>query len=118
MDITAVTIGVTLPQAKQDKAINLLSTNKKVKFLWRSYGDHNLTLVAFCSKGGEGKIIQEIKTILEGLNAELIHVSVGFLWEKMNYSPFDDQLDIEEKITPILENNTDSLSEEDLTAQI
>jgi len=104
MEITPVTIGVTIPQTELDKAINILATNKNVKFLWRTYGDHNLSLVAFCSKGKEGEIIQDIRAVLEELNAQLIHVSVGFVWEKMNYSPFDDQSEIEEKITQIIEN--------------
>jgi DNA-binding Lrp family transcriptional regulator len=105
MDITPVTIGVTIPRVKEDKAINLLATNKNVRFLWRTYGDHNLTLVAFCPKGKEGDIIQDIRGVLEELNAQAIHVSVGFVWEKMNYSPFDDdQSEVEEKITQIIEN--------------
>ena len=104
MDITPITIGVTIPQTDLDKAINILTTNKNIKFLWRTYGDHNLSLVAFCAKGKEGEIIQDIRSVLEELHAQLIDVSVGFVWEKMNYSPFDEQSEIEEKITQIIEN--------------
>lgn len=104
MDITPVTIGVRIPLINQDRAINLLATNKNVRFLWRTYGDHNLTLVAFCGKGTEGAIIQDIRAVLEELNAEHMCISIGFVWEKMNYSPFDDQSEIEQKITQILEN--------------
>ncbi|MGD0645169.1 MAG: Lrp/AsnC family transcriptional regulator [Candidatus Bathyarchaeia archaeon] len=98
MDITPVTIGVRISQTNQNKAIHRLTTNKNVRFLWRTYGNHNLTLVAFCPKGTEGKIIQDIKVILEELNVEHICVSVGYVWEKMDYSPFGDQSEIEEKI--------------------
>jgi DNA-binding Lrp family transcriptional regulator len=98
MEITPVTIGAKIQQVNQDKAINLLATNRYIKFLWRTYGDHNLTIVAFCPKGREGLLIQDIQTILEDLNAEHIQVSVGFTWEKMSYSIFDDQIEIEEKI--------------------
>jgi DNA-binding Lrp family transcriptional regulator len=104
MEITPITIGVTIPQTDLDKAINILTTNKNIKFLWRTYGDHNLSLVAFCAKGEEGEIIQDIRSVLEELHAQLIDVSVGFVWEKMNYSPFDEQSEIEEKITQIIEN--------------
>lgn len=97
MDITPVIIGVKISQTNLDKVINLLSTNRSVRFLWRTYGDHNLTLVAFCAKGREGEIIQGIRGILEELNAERICISIGFVWEKMNYSPFDDQSQIEKK---------------------
>jgi DNA-binding Lrp family transcriptional regulator len=104
MDITPIMIGVTIPQIDLDKAINVLATNKSIKFLWRTYGDHNLSLVAFCAKGAEGEIIQDIRGVLEELNVQLIHVCVGFVWEKMNYSPFNEQSEIEEKITQIIEN--------------
>jgi len=104
MDLVPVTIGIRIHQTSQDKAINLLTTNKNVRFLWRTYGDHNLTLVAFCPKGKEGEIIQDIRAVLEELDAEHICVSVGFVWEKMSYSPFEEQTEIEQKITKIIEN--------------
>ena len=102
MDITPITIGVTIPQTIMDKAIKILASNSHVRFLWRTYGEHNLILVIFCTKGKEGEIIQDIRACLEELNAEAIHISVGFAWEKMNYSPFEDQTEIEEKITQII----------------
>jgi len=98
IQITPVTIGVRIQQINQDKAINLLATNTYVKFLWRTFGDHNLTIVAFCPQGKEGLLIQDLRAILEDLNAEHISVSVGFAWEKMSYSIFDDQSEIEEEI--------------------
>lgn len=104
MDLVPVTIGVKIQQINQDKAIHLLATNKNVRFLWRTYGDHNVTLVAFCPKGKEGEIIQDIKAVLEELDAEHICISVGFVWEKMSYSPFDEQSTIEDKITQLIEN--------------
>jgi DNA-binding Lrp family transcriptional regulator len=107
MDITPVTMGVTIKQTEEDQAINLLSTNKNVRFLWRTYGEHNITLIAFCAKGKEGEIIQGIRAILEQVNAEKISVSIGFVWEKMNYSAFDDQTEIEEKVERLIKHSTD-----------
>ena len=111
MDITPIIIGVRIQQTNQDKVLNLLRINENVRFLWRTYGDHNLTLVAFCPKGREGVIIQDIKVVLEDLNAEHICVSVGFTWEKMSYSPFDRQSEIEERAP--LDNGTGSLTKVD-----
>jgi DNA-binding Lrp family transcriptional regulator len=102
--ITSISIGVRIQEANEDKAISLLATNKNVRFLWRTYGDHNITLVAFCSKGEEGETIRDIRATLEGLKAEHVCVSVGFVWEKMCFSPFNDQSEIEEKITQIITN--------------
>jgi DNA-binding Lrp family transcriptional regulator len=103
MDITPVTIGAKIPQIIQDKTINLLVANHAVRFLWRTYGDHNLTLVAFCRKGKEGEVIQEIRGVLEESNADHICISVGFIWEKMSYSPFDEQYKIEKEIAQIID---------------
>jgi DNA-binding Lrp family transcriptional regulator len=103
LGLTPIAIGAKVPQICQDKAINLLAVNSSVRFLWRTFGDHNLTLVAFCGKGQEGGVIQAIRAVLEELNAENICVSVGFVWEKMNYSAFDENLEIEEKINQIIE---------------
>jgi DNA-binding Lrp family transcriptional regulator len=91
LDITTVTINVKVPQSNQDKAITLLAINKNVRLLWRTYGDHNLILVAFCCRGKEGEVIQELKSLLEELNAESICVSVGYVWEKMSLSPFEEE---------------------------
>jgi DNA-binding Lrp family transcriptional regulator len=104
MDFTSLTIGARIPQINQDKAIHELTINKNVRFLWRAYGEHNLTLVAFCPRGREGGIIQEIRTILEELNAENIYVSVGFEWEKIDYSTFGIQSEFEGQITQIIKN--------------
>jgi DNA-binding Lrp family transcriptional regulator len=98
IDMTPIAVGVTISQTEEDQAVDLLSNNKNVKFLWRTFGEHNLIVIIFCSKGKEGEIIQKIKADLEKLNAQVIGVSVGFAWEKMNYSPFSDQSEIEEKI--------------------
>jgi DNA-binding Lrp family transcriptional regulator len=103
MDITPITIGAKISQISQDKAISLLAANKSVRFLWRTYGDQNLSLVAFCSKGQEGIVIQEIREVLEESKAEQITVAVGFIWEKMSYSAFDEQSESEKKITQIIE---------------
>jgi DNA-binding Lrp family transcriptional regulator len=87
MDITPVNIGVRIKQTYLDKAISLLKINKNVRFLWRTYGGHNLTLVAFCPKGQEGKIIQDIRAVLEGLNADTHMCICGFRMGKNELFP-------------------------------
>ena len=104
IDVTPICIGVTIAQNDQEKAFNLLAAHKNVKLLWRTFGDHNITLLALCPKGMEGKVINNVKAILEELDVSEICVSVGFLWEKTDFTPFDDPDGIEEKITQIIEN--------------
>jgi DNA-binding Lrp family transcriptional regulator len=104
IDITPVCFGVTIAQADQDEAFNLLAAHRNVKLLWRTYGEHNMTLVALCPKGREGKVISSVKAILEEFDVSHLCVSVGFMWEKTDFTPFDGPAGIEEKITQIIEN--------------
>lgn len=63
-----------------------------------------MALLALCPKGKEGKVINDIKAILEEFNVSEVCVSVGFIWEKTDFTPFDDPDGIEDKITQIIEN--------------
>lgn len=98
LNIKPILIGVRISQINLDKAVHRLAINKSVRFLWRTYGEYNLTLVAFCTEGREGKIIQEIETILEDFDADHECVSVGYVWEKMDDSPFGTPSEIAAKI--------------------
>lgn len=104
LDITPICVGATVALADQDKAFNLLASNSSVRLLWRTYGDHNITFVVFCPKGSEGEIIHGIRALLEDLNASDICVSVGFVWEKMDMTPFGDQPEVEMLANPVLES--------------
>jgi DNA-binding Lrp family transcriptional regulator len=104
IDIIPIIIGAKIEEHRRDKILNLLAINRGVRFLWKTFGDHNISMVVFCSKGEEGDLIHEIKGLLEEYGAVNICISVGFEWEKMNYSPFDNQTEIEEKITQIITN--------------
>ena len=104
MDITAVNIGAKISLINQDRAVALLSINKHVRFLWRSYGDHNLTLIAFCNKGKEGEVINELRSLLENLGAEDFDISIGYVWEKMSIAPFEE--DCEKELYPMIIEGT------------
>jgi|WetSurMetagenome_2_1015567.scaffolds.fasta_scaffold43902_2 DNA-binding Lrp family transcriptional regulator len=102
IDIIPVIIGAKIPELHRDKILNLLAINRNIRFLWKTWGDHNLSMVAFCSKGEEGEIIHNIKGILEETGASNICVSVGFEWEKMEYSPFE-ETEMEHTIAQIVQ---------------
>jgi len=95
---------VTIAQTDQDKAFNLLAAHRNVKLLWRTYGEHNMTLLALCPKGKEGKVINSVKAILEEFDVRDICVSIGFTWEKTDFTPFDHQGEIEENVPQLIEN--------------
>jgi hypothetical protein len=84
---------VNVAQVDQNRVSILLAAHKRVRMLWRTYGNHNITLLALCPKGCEGAFIQEVKTVLEEFNAKNLCVSVGFMWEKMDLTPFEDEED-------------------------
>lgn len=86
-----------MSQANQKQAFIALKSHKRVKLFWRTYGDHNLIFLVFCEGGEEGEIISDLKTLLEECGATDINVSVGFAWEKMDFTPFSDEAPNESK---------------------
>ena len=68
------------------------------------FGDHNLVLVVFCSKGNEGMTIQNTTNILEDFKGANICVSVRFVWENTDLAPMHNEEPLNENITRILEN--------------
>jgi hypothetical protein len=103
LNITPIIIGAKVPINQLDKALNLLGAHKNVRFLWRTYGQHTVALIAFCTKGQEGEVIQSINAIFESLNVNKVAVSTGFAWEKMELSPFNEEAVDLEVIANILE---------------
>jgi DNA-binding Lrp family transcriptional regulator len=104
LNISPVCIEARIAQSEQGNALNLLASHLNVRMLWRTYGDYDLHLVAFCQKGSEGQTIQGVRTLLEELNATNISVSIGFVWEKMDLTPFGDRTKIKNNLTEIIEN--------------
>lgn len=88
LDLVVVQFGLNVSNANMEKVINLLADHKCVKMIWRTFGAYNLAVIMFCEKGDEGKLIYEMKDILEKLSVNTFEVAVGFAWEKMDMSPF------------------------------
>ncbi len=103
LGIFTVIVGAKVSVSEQDKAFNLLASDGNVRFLWRTFGEHNVVLVAFCQKGEEGELIQKMRFIFESVKAADITVSTGFVWKKMELSPFGEDTEIEKKLDQIIE---------------
>ncbi len=99
LEIASLCIAVTVAESKQEEALALLRNHKYVKFLWRTFGHHNIVAIVFCSKGKEGEILHDLTKSLEEFGASAIVVAVGFKWDKMDFAPFSEDLDKEEEIT-------------------
>jgi hypothetical protein len=72
-----------------DNLMTSLQEVRSIRMLWRTYGDFDIILVAFCIPGQEGKSIEEIRKILEKAECQNVSISVGFSWEKIELSPFE-----------------------------
>jgi DNA-binding Lrp family transcriptional regulator len=97
LDIAMLSIGATVAEAEQEEVAALLRNNKYVKFLWRTFGHNNIVLLVFCSKGSEGEAIHSLTGILEGFGATKVNVSVAFKLDKMDLSPFSEDLENEQE---------------------
>jgi DNA-binding Lrp family transcriptional regulator len=88
LGISAIVLNIKVHELDVQGIISKLLLNKQVKLVWRAYGDYNIHLIAFCSKGDEGKIIEDLRGDLENVSTVKFRVSVVYSWEKMDLSPF------------------------------
>jgi len=90
LNLAAVHIGLNVRQIETDKAVEILKRLPRVKFLWKTYGTHSVTMVLFCEKDKIGEEIFNLKISLEkeGVDAHHMDVSTSFSWEKTDFSPY------------------------------
>jgi len=89
LNFSAVIIGLNLSPKDMDKTISFLNAQHQVKFLWRTYGEHDIILTILCDKDDVGKCIYNLREALEKLNIQLkkFDISVSVIWEKMRLVP-------------------------------
>jgi DNA-binding Lrp family transcriptional regulator len=97
LNLSAICIAATVSPNNLSNACQELSKHKNVRLLLRSFGDHNLNLIAFCNKGNEGELIQSLTKIFESYNISALDISVGFTWEKTDLNSIEDQSALEIK---------------------
>lgn len=115
LNIVSVCVTAKIAQVDQEKALALLREHSRIKFLWRTYGQHDIVMVAFCERGEEGATINGIKSILERFKVTSIETSVGFVWKKIDFTPYvqePDEVDVTDrslKEETLLSASADSL---------
>jgi len=90
LNYSVVIIGIKLASIESlDKAVSFLKVQHNVKFIWKTYGDHDLIVVIFCDKETVGECIHNFKKALEklGVSSSKYDISVSISWEKMDLSP-------------------------------
>ncbi len=68
IEYSAVVIGMNLNPKDVDKAISFLKVQHQVKFLWRTYGHHDIIVTILCDKDDVGTCIYNLRKALEELN--------------------------------------------------
>jgi DNA-binding Lrp family transcriptional regulator len=82
LDITPLAVGINITNSDEEQAIQVLKDFPEISYLWRTYGAHNIALLAMCKKGEEGQLIHDIRKSLQKLDVTAIDTCVGFIWEK------------------------------------
>jgi DNA-binding Lrp family transcriptional regulator len=82
LDITPLAVGINIANSDEEQAIQVLKDLPEISYLWRTYGAHNIALLAMCKKGEEGQLIHDIRKSLQKLDVTAIDTCVGFIWEK------------------------------------
>ena len=90
LNLSAVIIGMDVKPGDLDKTANFLKRQHQVKFLWKTYGTHDLVYTIICDKGDVGTCIYNLKKALEKLNITPLRfdASTSVSWEKIDLSPY------------------------------
>ena len=73
-----------------DKAANFLKKHNQVKFLWKTYGTHDMIFTVVCDKAEVGQAVYTFKKELEKLDIHPTRFdeSASITWEKIDFNPF------------------------------
>jgi DNA-binding Lrp family transcriptional regulator len=88
LGLSAICIGMDSAAKDTDEVIDRIKQHPDTKSLWRTFGDHQIVLVMVCEKGCEGGAIEKLRQTLTEFDTGKMHISIGFAWEKMDFSPF------------------------------
>jgi len=88
LGLSAILIGIDIAHEDTATAVDLLVKQNDIKLVWKTYGKHNLIIAIVCEKGCEGKAIFDLRERLSKLKITGFDYSIGFSWEKVDFSPY------------------------------
>jgi len=90
LNVSAICVMMDIAQSDIDRFMNFLKREPHVKFLWKTFGSYNITVVILCNRGEEGNCIANLKEVLEKMRITLnkFEASVSFTWEKIDFCPY------------------------------
>ena len=88
--MSAVIVGLNLETKDVEKAIEFLKRNRQIKFVWKTYGSHDIVFTIICDKGEEGVNIYNLREKLEeiGIKVKKFDTSTSITWEKIDLTPY------------------------------
>ncbi|HVP26652.1 MAG TPA: Lrp/AsnC family transcriptional regulator [Candidatus Bathyarchaeia archaeon] len=88
LNLSAIIVGLSAAYDDAEKVFENIQTLPHVKFLWRCYGEVQAVALLICERGNEGATIASLYKALAKLETGSYHITVGFKWERMDFSPF------------------------------
>ena len=90
LNLSAVVVGLNLEAKDVEKAIDFLKKNRQIKFVWKTYGAHDIVFMIICEKGEEGANIYNLREKLEeiGIQVKRFDTSTSITWEKVDFTPY------------------------------
>ena len=90
LNLSAVIFGMNVNPQDIEKTVNFLKRQHQVKFLWKTYGTHDIVFAIICDKGDVGTCIYNLKNALQKLEISTVQLdsSTSVSWEKIDLSPY------------------------------
>jgi DNA-binding Lrp family transcriptional regulator len=88
LNLSAIFVGLSADYDDHEKVFENIRALPNTKFLWRCYGAAQVVALLVCEKGNEGETITSLHKALAKLKTGSYQITVGFKWEKMDFSPF------------------------------
>jgi DNA-binding Lrp family transcriptional regulator len=89
INIKVIGITINVSQKLQDELVMRLKEYSRIKFLYKSFGVHNVVALAYCDEEQVGETISNIKMILESYGVAKYDIDVSFTCEKAEFTPFE-----------------------------
>jgi len=90
LGLSVMIVGINASSDDIEKMVRFLKRQQQVKFLWKTYGTHDLIFVILCDKEDVGECIFELKRFLEKIGVKIARfdISVSVSWERIDLTPY------------------------------
>lgn len=90
LNLSAVIIGMNVRTEDLERTIVFLKRQRQVKFLWKTFGTHDIIPVIICDKADVGTCIFNLRHALEKLKIRVtdFDTSTSVTWEKIDVTPY------------------------------